>query len=278
MALYSRQFFHGLNKKYIAAFGQLFADLDVLRFNTSGVEVSRERVPIDYGPKEKWFRGQNEDPEFQRFIANKLPRMSWELVSWNFDAFRAQNNTLQFTNRQMTYSDGNTQRFYTPIPYDLTFSLHIITKSIDDMHQIMEQIVPAFKPDVTLRMEIIKSMNYEMDVPINLLSIQSQDTYTGKLQELRIIETTMTFVLHGWFVGPVGVGKPIKKTVLNLINQTTNERLESHGTAPFAEGRATITDVLSTDEYEFLRASGYFETNAAVIANLEDQFEARATP
>ena len=47
-------FYHQTIRKYVPAFGTLFNDINVERKNSSGVVVERLKVPLAYGPKQKF--------------------------------------------------------------------------------------------------------------------------------------------------------------------------------------------------------------------------------
>ena len=47
-------FYHQTIRKYVAAFGTLFNDLNVERKNSSGNVVERVKVPLGYGPKHQF--------------------------------------------------------------------------------------------------------------------------------------------------------------------------------------------------------------------------------
>ena len=47
-------FYHQTIRKYVAAFGTLFNDINVERKNSSGVVVEKFKVPLAYGPKQKF--------------------------------------------------------------------------------------------------------------------------------------------------------------------------------------------------------------------------------
>lgn len=274
MALYRNPFFHGLTRKYISIFGQLFDSLYVMRYDESGVEVERERVPIYYGNKEKWSAITTQDPNFSKIIAIKVPRLAFEFTGYSLDTFRSQNNNLQHMKKVSGSNSEAFSYFSTPVPYDLSFTLHVIVKAQDDLHQIIEQIAPAFHPDIVLRTTIIDKMNYKMDIPINLQNIQIDDTFIGAPTENRFVTATLSFVVKGWLVGPVRDAKPIKKIILDY-KEFNGNRLSSTGIAPYADGRDSIMDVLSTDDYEFLKICRYFDDVNDVAPALDDAFDAR---
>ena len=71
--------YHSAIRKYIIMFGNMFNDIDVVRFNKAGESVQQLRVPIAYGPKEKFLIKLRTDPDGRREIAMVLPRLSFEL-------------------------------------------------------------------------------------------------------------------------------------------------------------------------------------------------------
>ena len=56
-------------------FGNMFNDIDVVRFNKAGESVQQLRVPIAYGPKEKFL--------IKPASYNFYGRHSWQAPRWN---------------------------------------------------------------------------------------------------------------------------------------------------------------------------------------------------
>ena len=46
--------YHGLVRKYVAVFGTLFNDISIQRKNSSGNVTETIKVPLAYGPKQKF--------------------------------------------------------------------------------------------------------------------------------------------------------------------------------------------------------------------------------
>ena len=68
--------YHSALRKYIIMFGNMFNDIDIVRFNKAGESTQQIRVPIAYGPKEKFLVKLRTDPDGRREIAMVLPRLS----------------------------------------------------------------------------------------------------------------------------------------------------------------------------------------------------------
>ena len=47
-------FYHQTIRKYVAVFGTIFNDLNIERKNSSGPVIEKFKVPLAYGPKQKW--------------------------------------------------------------------------------------------------------------------------------------------------------------------------------------------------------------------------------
>ena len=105
---------------------------------------------------------------------------------------------------------------YTPVPYDFSFSLHVLVRNTEDGTQIVEQIVPFFTPDFTVTMKMVPELSLNMDVPIELQSVTSSDTYEGDF-ERRVQTWQLDFIIKGYLFGPVNKFKYIIKDDLNLI-------------------------------------------------------------
>jgi len=74
-------FYNRTIRKVVVAFGTLFNDLVLVRYNRAGtVEFERTRVPLSYGAKEKYITRLTQDPDLIKSIATSLPRMSFDLT------------------------------------------------------------------------------------------------------------------------------------------------------------------------------------------------------
>ena len=80
LVMFGGYFYHGAIRKYIIMFGSMFNDIDVVRYDKQGNRVQGIRVPIAYGPKEKFLARLNQDPGLDRQVATQLPRMSFEVT------------------------------------------------------------------------------------------------------------------------------------------------------------------------------------------------------
>jgi len=144
-------FYHGTIRKIVVGFANLFNDIHIARYDSDNIEVERIKVPIAYGPRQKFLRrleriGTDFDQAAVR-IENYLPRLSFEMQNITYDASRK----LSTMNSTVAYlSATQAKRRYERVPYNLDLSLSILTKNTEDALQIFEQIIPYFQPEYSL--------------------------------------------------------------------------------------------------------------------------------
>jgi hypothetical protein len=131
---------HQVIRKTVVAFGSLFSRLYVITRNKDGEIIQSKKIPITYLPKEKWVRRTGENPLVTNEILTTLPRASFELTNLSYNSSR---QLPKFN--QTSINGGGTQG--SPTPYDLSFNLYVTTKTLDEMYQVMEQILPFFSPE-----------------------------------------------------------------------------------------------------------------------------------
>ena len=145
------EFYHQLTRKAVILFGRLFDDISIVRKNDqTGKETGRFLVPIIYAPKEKMVTRILSDPDLLKSIGVILPRMSFEITGISYDSTRKQNSLLRAAKSN---TSTHVSASYMGVPYDITFALNIYARNIDDGTHIVEQILPFFNPDFTVRSE-----------------------------------------------------------------------------------------------------------------------------
>jgi hypothetical protein len=215
--MFGQQYYHGTIRKYIISFGNLFNDIVIARLNTAGERIQAIEVPIAYGPKEKWMVRLKQDPNFEQNVGITLPRMGFEIVGMNYAPQRKLASTLK--NARLKTSDLNkldTQ--YTPVPYDLNILLSIFVKNADDGAQILEQILPYFRPEFTMNIRLIPEMGIVVDTPVVLSDVSIEDTYEGDFDTRRALVYNLNFSMKAYIYGPVFSQGVIKRAVTNMFN------------------------------------------------------------
>ncbi len=189
-------FYNRTIRKVVVAFGTIFNEVYLQRYNLDGT-VKKEifKVPLSYGSKEKYLTRITSDPTLTKSIATVVPRMSFEMTGLSYDASRKQ-TTL--TRNFSLDSAGKLNTQFAPIPYDFTFSLSIFVRNTEDGTQILEQILPFFRPDYTVTVDFIPSMDQKYDLPIILNSVSTSIDYEGDMLSTRLIIWDLEFTVKGY--------------------------------------------------------------------------------
>jgi hypothetical protein len=193
--LNNQVFYHGIIRKTIVSFGRLFSSIYIDRKqgdSVNGETVQRLQIPLAYAPKEKWIVRIDSDPTLENHTYTTLPRMSFEITGYSYDAARKINRMNKVT---CGVGANAMNVLYTPVPYNIDISLYILTKTQEDGLQIIEQILPTFTPEYTLAIKTVEDMNLVLDVPVVLNNISVQDDYDGDFQTRRFVTHTLNFTL-----------------------------------------------------------------------------------
>ena len=246
---------HSTLRKYVILFGTLFNNLHVNREDTTGETIQTLKIPLSYGPKEKFLARLDGNPDLDREIAIVLPRMAFEMVDLNYANDRKMNtiNKIVATGE----NDNSVKYMYAPVPYDIQFNLYVMTKNAEDGARIIEQILPYFTPSWTSTVNILPEMNHKIDVPLTLNSVVSEDTYEGDFISRRAIIWTLSFTMKAQLFGPVRDAGLIKEVDVNISIPPANV---SASNANFINTPTT----LNIDIRPGLTANGQPTSNAAL--------------
>ena len=253
----NRQFYHETIRKIIVAFGTLFNDIHIVRKNNSGNIIQSLKVPLAYGPKQKFLARLDQDADLQSKVAITLPRLGFEIQDMSYDPARKLNRVQKFKKVKSSASnDDKLDTQFMPVPYNLNIELYAMAKQSEDALQIVEQVLPFFQPDYTLTIKDMEDMGIARDIPIVLNSINYVDNYRGDFQERRSIIYTLAFTTKFYLYGPVTSSKVIKTV---QVDQYTN----MPSAAPKREQRYTVTPKPTTadadDDFGFNETVSFFE-------------------
>ena len=79
-------FYHEILRKTVIGFGTLFNNINIRHTDVSGTNVSTMKVPLAYGPMQKFLARIQQQPELEREIAITLPRLSFDCLLYTSDA------------------------------------------------------------------------------------------------------------------------------------------------------------------------------------------------
>ena len=246
-------FYHETIRKCVVGFGTLFNDIHITRKDSSGNVAQAMKVPLAYGPKQKFLVRLREDPNITKSVAITLPRIGFEIGTIAYDPTRKLNKIQKVKKPGTAGNKVDSQ--YMPVPYNIDFELYAMSKNSDDALQIVEQILPYFQPEYTITINDIVQMNNKRDVPIILTGITYEDNYEGDFAERRAIIYTLSFTAKAYLYGPVTSGQVITKVQVDQFS-------DSATAAPKREQRYTVTPDPATadfdDDFGFNETSSFF--------------------
>ena len=250
-----QQFYHETIRKVVVAFGTMFNNIQLVRKDNSGNIIQTMKVPLAYGPRDKYLTRLDDDADLTKSVAVTLPRIGFEINNLTYDPTRKLNRVQKFKKVKGDKNDQlDTQ--YMPVPYNLEFTLYIMAKQSEDALQVVEQILPYFQPDYTITINDMTDMGIKKDVPIVLNSISYEDDYQADFQTRRAIIYTLSFTTKFYLYGPV-TSSSIIKTV--QVDQYTDLPDKS----PKREQRYKVTPDPATadadDNFGFNEVSSFFE-------------------
>jgi len=224
--MFGTHFYNEGLRKLTIAFGQLFNNVVIQNISSTGAVTKRIRVPLAYAPKEKFLVRLEQQANLQgdREVAISLPRMGFEITGLSYDASRKLTK-MQKTVRVKSNEDGKKLNFnYTPVPYNINFSLYSFTATAENGLQIVEQILPFFQPDYTVSIRVLPEMNLIRDVPIILNGVQYEDNYDGEFTRRRAVVYTLNFTAKTYIYGPMS-NQGVIKTVQADLGADTDPTL-----------------------------------------------------
>lgn len=255
-------FYHKIIRKTVVAFGTLFNNIEIQRVNSSGGVDEVMKVPLAYGPTDKFIArlNQNPDPTNKR-VEITLPRISFEMTSIDYDSSRkvAPTNKIKIPS-----SLGNAKTAYMPVPYNLEFELGVIAKTQDDSLQIIEQILPYFQPHFNLSIKLIEEIDEIRDIPITLNSINYSDQYEGDFATRRALIYTLKFTAKTYLYGPVIDATPIKKAIVDTyaaMDQVNAPRVQRYQVTPKATIDYNASGTITSDDDPFIDPDDNFGFN-----------------
>ena len=214
-------------RKCVIGFGTLFNNIECRKENKDGSIYSRMKVPLAYGPRQKFLARLEQQADLNQKVAITVPRLSFEMTGISYDSSR---KLAPITLNTKSGDKDTIRKQYTPVPYNIDFELNVISKTNDESLEILEQIVPVFQPSYQMTIKLIEEMKDYRDIPIILNSISYSDDYEGSFDDRKITLVTMQFTCKTYIFGPVGTQGPIKKAkadiYTNMPSAATTRQVE----------------------------------------------------
>ena len=255
-------FYHEIIRKTVIAFGTLFNDIHVRHQDQAGNDISELKVPIAYGPRQKFLARITQQAELNKATQITLPRMSFEITNISYDSTRKAGITQTF--KAADSEDGNKmKKVFMPVPYNLGFELNILCKLQDDGLQILEQILPFFQPGFTLSIDLVKSIGEKRDIPMILNSINQQDDYEGDFSTRRALIYTLSFTAKTFMFGhiadtPEGLIRKVQLDYYSDTNTRTAKRVQRYTVVPKAKKDYNDDGVIDKQDEPFIEPGDDF--------------------
>jgi len=216
--------YHQTIRKMVVAFGTLFNDISIKRTNSSGQVIETLKVPVAYGPKQKFMvRIGNPNLTGPAVI---LPRIGFMMSQIMYDGTRK----LITVGQNKANINGTLRSQYNPVPYNFVFDLAILAKNAEDAAQIVEQILPNFTPEFTVTINMVPSMDIKTDVPIILNSVNYMDAYDGDFETRRSLSWDMQFTMKSFMYPEIEENKKVIKDIsitLSIPGGSSTEEIGS---------------------------------------------------
>ena len=250
-----QQFYHETIRKIIVSFGTIFNNVQIVRKNSSGNITQSMKVPLAYGPKQKFLTRIREGASISKTTAITLPRIAFEIQTLSYDTTRKLNRVTKIR-KTSAKGSGKLETQYMPVPYNVDLQLFVMAKSGDDALQIIEQILPFFQPEYTITVNDNLDMKQKRDIPIVLTGIDYEDNYEGDFTTRRAIIYTLSFTAKFYLYGPVTSQSVIKSVQVDQFTDLPDK-------SPKREQRYSVTpEPVSADfddNFGFNETTSFFQ-------------------
>ncbi|CAB5221308.1 tail sheath stabilizer and completion protein [uncultured Caudovirales phage] len=256
-------YYHSLLRKYVVIFGTLFNNIKVERLKSDGTVHDTLRVPIAYGPREKFLAREEANPDGIAKVATILPRMGFEITGISYASDRKLQTTIPIYTKNNINGNSVLKKVYQPVPYDIQFTLSIMVKQTEDGTRIVEQILPYFTPEWTISAKLLQDFDNYTDIPIVIDTVNIEDTYATGFKERRALIYTIVFTMKAYLYGPVSQSKVIKIATVNafapmeanlaLSRVVTQPGLDANGNPTIVLGDSiAYTSIDETDNFDYI--------------------------
>jgi hypothetical protein len=272
----NNHFYNRTIRKVVVAFGTMFNDIVLVRYNKAGTtEYERTRVPLSYGAKEKYLTRLTSDPTLTKSINVYVPRISFDMVGLSYDSTRKFNTINR--NFGVNSDTGVVSGQYAPVPYNFEFDLSIFVRNQEDGTQILEQILPFFTPDFTVTVDLVPKVGRKYDMPVTLNSVTPEIDYEGDFSTTRLIIWTLNFTVKGYIFPPVSNVGLIEQANTNIYIDSRDTRYQKvYVDSANGSGVFTTGETIRVPERNVTGTVLYFANNVTgtlIASDLSDLLE-----
>tara|TARA_Y100001963_G_C6771671_1_gene445243 strand:+ start:361 stop:1242 length:882 start_codon:yes stop_codon:yes gene_type:complete len=198
-----RPYYNESVRKLIVAFGSLFNNIRIENTDSGG-NTNYIRVPLSYGPKEKFIRRIEESSSISGStkVQITLPRLGFNITDIVYDPSRKRNTLGKRYYYKTGATGGHPSYSYSEVPYNFNISLYSFTRTMTDSLQIMEQILPYFTPEFNVTVKF-SDLNPSVDIPIILTGVNLEEEYEGDFDTRRNLTSQYDFTVKSSVFGEV---------------------------------------------------------------------------
>lgn len=256
--MFGSHFYHATVRKSVAVFGTLFNNITVARTKSDGSLINQVKVPLAYGPKQKFLSRLETETGQDASVAIKLPRISFEITGIDIDTSKKLQKRTQLNEPGTTGTTTSRKSIKQFVPYNIGMQLNIMAKNQDDGLQILEQILPYFQPEFTVSIKPVDDFtSFKQDVPITLNSVSFEDQFEGDYTSRRVLIYTLDFTMKMSFYGPIADSKVIRSVNVEF-NKDRKSGNNSNNLSEYriaigandTESNFTITTTIDTTDFE----------------------------
>lgn len=267
-------------KNVTVALMDLFNDIKVYKYTSAGTSADEYDVPISFGPVEKEHLNRIEDHEYiasakdingytqvepygQRYWIS-TPRMALTMNGIAYNSNRAYGVNEWREWFAETLVDGvNVDQVlmdYQPAPWDINFTLYIMTDSMDYFSQIMENILPYFNPALYLRVKEFSFLNIERDLKVTMPGVVPEFISPEiSDDERRYVNATLDLTVETWMYRKFEYSKIIKVInskylVIDASSQVVSAMSATSVSSSTFDGYVISADFYSTSGVKYTSA------------------------
>ena len=191
---------HHITEKYTIALIDLFNDLNIEYIKSDGSKTYTT-IPLKFRSRERAINlSEQETQEILNGNTSIVPRASLSLLSIEKSLERTTNKYIN--SHDIKTPDGKKYTLNS-VAYDWNFSLTLLTRTLTESTQIIEQIAPIFRPSYTLNINEIDISQEPTTIILDLLDINLDVDNEHDDDTIRTIITEFNFTLRGNMYLPI---------------------------------------------------------------------------
>lgn len=209
-------------------FGSLFNNITIREYNNDGtISDKRRKVEIAFGSKSHytlWVEQMMRLPNGNTEIGIRLPKLTFEFTGLSYDANKQLNPYMYHTgNSYLTGTKISSKTTFSPAAYNFNMNLTLWAKDFDTSIQILDQILPYFKPNVAIKIKEQYELPIINDIYVVLDSINKTDNYLEGFEANRILEWSMDFTMSAniWQTKDIQESALIKEVLIDFDDPQT---------------------------------------------------------